>query len=112
MRVILESAGAEVSTAHSAERALDLLKHETFDALIADLGMPRTDGLELIRRIRTTLSTPVNEIPAAALTAYARSEDRVAALASGFQVHIPKPVNAVDLVGSIAAMLRRSASRR
>jgi PAS domain S-box-containing protein len=112
LRVILESAGAEVSTAHSAEGALDLLKHKTFDALISDLSMPQTDGLELIRTIRASLPTPVNGIPAAALTAYARSEDRVAALASGFQVHIPKPVNAVDLVTGITAMLRRTASLR
>jgi PAS domain S-box-containing protein len=112
LRVILESAGAEVSTAHSAERALDLMKDDTFDALISDLGMPKMDGLELIRRVRATLSAPANRIPAAALTAYARSEDRAAALASGFQVHIPKPVNAMDLVTSVAAMVRRSASLR
>ena len=77
----------------------------------ADIGMPQMDGLELIRAVRQTLSSPANRIPAAALTAYARSEDRVAALASGFQTHIAKPVNASELVLAVAAMLRRSALR-
>ena len=109
LRVILESAGADVTTAASAQHALDCLRNGTYDALISDIGMPRMDGLELIRAVRQTLSSPANRIPAAALTAYARSEDRVAALASGFQTHIAKPVNASELVLAVAAMLRRSA---
>jgi PAS domain S-box-containing protein len=107
LRVILESAGAEVATAGSAEAALELLRHERFDALIADIGMPRVDGLELIRRVRETLPAPANRIPAAALTAYARSEDRVTALAHGFQLHIAKPVNPMTVVVSVASLLNR-----
>jgi PAS domain S-box-containing protein len=107
LRVVLESAGAEVTTAGSAHRALDLLQSATFDAVIADLGMPAMDGLELIRSVRRTLPPPGNRIPAAALTAYARSEDRVTALASGFQMHIAKPVNPAELVIAVAALLGR-----
>ena len=109
LRVILESAGADVTTAGSAASALDLLQQGTYDALIADVGMPHMDGLELIRAVRQTLPAPANRIPAAALTAYARSEDRLVALASGFQIHIPKPVNPTELVMAIAALLKRSA---
>jgi signal transduction histidine kinase/CheY-like chemotaxis protein len=112
LRLILESAGAEVTTAASAQHALDYLQAGRYDALIADIGMPQMDGLELIRTVRQTLSAPANRIPAAALTAYARSEDRVAALANGFQTHIAKPVNAPELVLAVAAMLRRSALLR
>jgi PAS domain S-box-containing protein len=107
LRVILESAGAEVTTAESAQRALDLLQNASYDGVIADIGMPRTDGLELIRRVRQTLPAPANRVPAAALTAYARSEDRVTALASGFQMHIAKPVNPAELVTTLAALLGR-----
>jgi CheY-like chemotaxis protein len=107
LRVILESAGADVTTAGSAEQALDLLGTERFDGLIADIGMPHVDGLELIRRVRQTLPAPVNGIRAAALTAYARSEDRTTALANGFQVHIAKPINPAALVDTISDLLDR-----
>jgi len=63
------------------------------------------DGFDLIRRIRASKEPRIASIPAAALTAYARSEDRSTALASGFQVHLTKPVNAVDLVQKIAALM-------
>jgi PAS domain S-box-containing protein len=107
LRVVLETAGAEVTTARSAPEAMELLKASLYHALIADIAMPRTDGLQLIRSIRDLLPSPANRIPAAALTAYARSEDRLSALASGFQVHIPKPVNPNELVLTVAALLGR-----
>ena len=107
LRLILESAGAEVTTAGSAAETLELLQRGEYHALIADLGMPQMDGLELIRRIRQTLPAPANEIPAAALTAYARSDDRISAVASGFQMHLAKPVNPTELVMAIALLLGR-----
>ena len=107
LSVILESAGAEVRTAASAAEALALITREPFDALIADIGMPGMDGLELIRRVRR-LPAPLNELPAAALTAYARSVDRVAVLASGFQMHLAKPVNPGELVTAVATLTGRS----
>ena len=107
LRLILESAGAEVTTASSAAEALELLRRSTYHALIADLGMPQMDGLEMIRRIRQTLPAPANEVPAAALTAYARSDDRISAVASGFQMHLAKPVNPSELVVAIATLIGR-----
>jgi CheY-like chemotaxis protein len=107
LRVILENAGATVTTASSAAEALELLKRSHYDALIADLGMPQMDGLELIRRVRQTLPAPVNQVPAAALTAYARSDDRISAVASGFQMHLAKPVNPTELVIAIAMLIGR-----
>jgi len=107
LRVILESAGAEVTTATSAAEALELLRREPFDGLIADLGMPQMDGLELIRRVRQSLPAPINGLPAAALTAYARSDDRISAVASGFQMHLAKPVNPTELVIAIGDLIGR-----
>jgi PAS domain S-box-containing protein len=107
LRLILESAGAEVTTANSAAEALELLRRGTYQALIADLGMPQMDGLELIRLIRQTLPAPANAVPAAALTAYARSDDRISAVASGFQMHLAKPVNPSELVVAIATLIGR-----
>ena len=104
LRLVLESAGATVTTAPSARRALELLEESEFDAVIADLGMPGMDGLEFIRRVRQ-LSTPSKKVPAAALTAYTRSEDRAEALASGFQLHLAKPLNASDLVLAVRSLV-------
>jgi CheY-like chemotaxis protein len=107
LRLILETAGARVTTVGSGARALDVLRTEAQDALIADIGMPHMDGLELIRMVRQSLPYPANRVPAAALTAYARAEDRVTALASGFQMHLAKPVNAAELVVAVAALVGR-----
>jgi signal transduction histidine kinase/ActR/RegA family two-component response regulator len=107
LRAILESEGAQVTTAASAQQALDRLTAGGFDAMIADIGMPGMDGLELIRTIRRTLPPPANQLPAVALTAYARSDDRITALASGFQMHLPKPVNPHELVVAVASLAGR-----
>ena len=105
LRAILEQAGAEVVGVRSADRALVLLQATSFDALIADIGTLEMDGLELIRTIRQTLPAPANGVPAAAVSTYARFEDRAAALASGFQLHITKPLNPSELVAAIASLL-------
>jgi PAS domain S-box-containing protein len=108
LRLILEGAGAEVITVSSGAAAIEALQHQGADVLIADIGMPRMDGLQLIRLIRQTLPPPARDIPAAALTAYARSEDRITALVSGFQMHVPKPVDPTELIVAIAALTPRS----
>jgi len=112
LRVILESAGAEVMTVDSASRALALLRHASFDAIVADIGMPGMDGFEFIRSVRQTLPAPANRVPAAALTAYARSEDRLKALASGFQLHLAKPVNPSELVAAVASLVGTNSEAR
>src|SRR5262249_58849473 len=102
LRVVLEGAGATVSTARSAREALDALRTEPRDVIVADVGMPEMDGLQFIRTVRQ-LEEPVRSTPAAALTAYARSRDRVTSLASGFQMHLVKPIDPVELIVAVAA---------
>jgi PAS domain S-box-containing protein len=106
-REILEATGATVTTANSGQDALDKLNSGIADVLIADLGMPRMDGFELIERIRASDEAAVREIPAAALTAFARSEDRIRAMRSGFEVHLSKPIEPGELMAAAATLARR-----
>jgi len=69
--------------------------------------MPDVDGFELIRRVRESEDPAVRDVPAAALTAFARSEDRTKALQSGFEMHLAKPVDPGELVASVATLVRR-----
>jgi PAS domain S-box-containing protein len=104
---VLEAAGARVSTARSAEDALRQVSTEVPNVLIADLGMPHVDGFQLIEQVRRHRNPLVRAIPAAALTAYARSDDRVKALRAGFQIHLAKPIDPAELVTTIAALAKR-----
>jgi signal transduction histidine kinase/ActR/RegA family two-component response regulator len=104
---LLEAAGARVSTAASAEEALRIMDDEPPQVLVTDLGMPRVDGFQLIERVRGHHNPLVRRLPAAALTAYARSDDRVKALRAGFQIHLAKPIDPAELVTAIAALAQR-----
>ena len=75
--------------------------------LVIDLGMPEIDGFELITRIRKSNDRAVRDLPAAALTAFARSEDRTRALRSGFEMHLAKPIDPGELVASVATLAKR-----
>jgi signal transduction histidine kinase/CheY-like chemotaxis protein len=108
LRVVLEAAGAEVMTAASGEQALALLELDPPDVMVADLGMPGMDGFELIDRVRKSPSAAIRAMPAAALTAFARSEDRTRALLRGFELHLAKPVDPGELVASVSALARRT----
>jgi PAS domain S-box-containing protein len=108
LRVVLESAGAEVTTVASPLTALEGIEAAHPDVLIVDLGMPGMDGFELIARIRASSDAKVRDLPAAALTAFARSEDRTKALRSGFEMHLAKPVDPGELVATIATLVRRA----
>jgi PAS domain S-box-containing protein len=110
VREILETTGAQVSVAHSAGEALDALQIVKPHVLVADLGMPQMDGFELISRVRRHADRAVRDVPAAALTAYARSEDRAKALRSGYQLHLSKPIDPAELMAAIAALARRPRS--
>jgi CheY-like chemotaxis protein len=103
LRAVLEGAGASVTTARTGAEALTSLGTERPDVLVADVGMPGMDGLQLIRAIRQ-MDEPVRSIPAAALTAYARSQDRITSLASGFHMHLVKPIDPLELVVAIATL--------
>jgi CheY-like chemotaxis protein/anti-sigma regulatory factor (Ser/Thr protein kinase) len=111
VREILEAAGAQVSSASSADEALQSLNALRPDVLVADLGLPRMDGFELIAEIRRRPDPAVRDLPAAALTAYARSEDRSRALKAGFQIHLPKPIDPGDLMAAVAALAGRTGAR-
>jgi len=104
LREILEGAGAAVTTAGSAQGALEALPGCRPDVLLTDLGMPGMDGFELIARVRQAVDAPFGNVPAAALTAYARSEDRTRALRSGFQMHLAKPIDPAELVAAVSVL--------
>jgi CheY-like chemotaxis protein len=107
---LLEAAGARVTAAASAEEALRLIEVEPPHVLVTDVGMPRVDGFQLIERVRNHPNPLIRRVPAAALTAYARSDDRVKALRAGFQIHLAKPIAPPELVAAIAALARRFGS--
>ena len=113
-RSLLESMlarlGAEVEVAASAAEALAAVERRTPDVLLSDIEMPGEDGYSLIRRIRALPSPDGSRLPAAALTAYARTEDRIAALSAGFQFHLAKPVAASELAAVVASLARRGGS--
>jgi CheY-like chemotaxis protein len=105
---ILEGCSAEVALAGSAREALDVLSTFAPDVLVSDIGMPDVDGYELIRQVRALGPGRKGAVPAAALTALARPEDRTWALLSGYQTHIAKPVDAVELIAAVAALAGRT----
>ncbi len=106
LRSVLESVGAAVTTVNSGEAALAALAATRPDVLIADIGMPKMDGLQLIRAVRQ-LEEPARSLPAAALTAYARSQDRITSLASGFHMHLAKPIDPLELIVAVKALATR-----
>ncbi len=107
LKVGLGQCGAEVTVAGSATEALEAIRVAVPDVLISDIGMPGEDGYELIRRIRQLPSQAAGKVPAIALTAYARVEDRMQALRAGYQMHVPKPVDLAELVAVVASLARR-----
>jgi PAS domain S-box-containing protein len=104
---LLEECDATVTTAASASEAFDIVARDKPDLLLSDIGMPREDGYTLIRRIRN-MTGETSRIPAIALTAYARAEDRAKAIQAGYQMHLAKPVEPVKLVAMVANLVRQS----
>jgi len=107
VRAILESAGALVATAASAEATRAVLRQSKPDVLIADIGMPNEDGYALIRSLRAGGPELSPDMPAIALTAHVRPEDVEEAMASGFQAHLAKPVDPSKLLSAVAATIAR-----
>ncbi|MGI8836739.1 MAG: PAS domain S-box protein [Pyrinomonadaceae bacterium] len=99
--------GAKVTGVTSAEKALQTLTEDTFDVLISDIGMPQMDGYDLMRQIRKQEDDTQKPIPAIALTAYARVQDRMRAILAGYSTHVPKPVEANELVTVVASLAGR-----
>jgi signal transduction histidine kinase/ActR/RegA family two-component response regulator len=108
LKAMLGDCGAEVTSAGSASEALELLEPLRPDVLISDIGMPGEDGYFLIGKIRALPAARGGKIPAIALTAYARAEDRLRILRAGYQMHVPKPVELPELVAVVASLAARS----
>ncbi|HET7730140.1 MAG TPA: PAS domain-containing protein [Usitatibacter sp.] len=104
VRKILEDCGAVVVTAGSSDEAIGIAQHARFDVLVSDIGMPGEDGYELMRRLRRQTPERNGDIPAIALTAYARPEDRTRSLRAGFQRHIAKPVEPAELISVVGGL--------
>ena len=102
LKRLLEDCDAIVTTVESADEAVNLLQGGKFDVLVSDIGMPGENGYSLIKRVRSLGAASWGDIPAIALTAYARVEDRVMAIAAGFQMHIAKPVEPIELITMVA----------
>jgi CheY-like chemotaxis protein len=107
LAAMLERCGAEVISVNSAQEGLAALETWRPDVLVADIGMPVEDGYALIRRVRTLPKDKGGQTPALALTAYARTEDRVRALSEGYQLHLAKPVDRVELATVVASLANR-----
>jgi signal transduction histidine kinase len=105
---VITRSGAEVKTCASAPEALETLKRWKPDILMSDIGMPEEDGYSLIRKVRSLSAESGGLIPAAALTAYAREEDRERALAAGFQMHVAKPISSGELISTVAGLAGRT----
>jgi CheY-like chemotaxis protein len=111
LRVVLETAGAQVAIVSDPTEAIGCIEKIKPHVLVLDLGMPALDGFQLIARIRAASNPDVSEVPAVALTAFARSEDRTRALRAGFEMHLAKPVDPGELVQSVASLARRARMR-
>jgi PAS domain S-box-containing protein len=107
---LLEMAGATVSMAASGSEAMERILARRPDVLVCDIGMPGEDGYSLIRRLRFLEEGQASALPAVAVSAYARSEDRTKAIRSGFQNHLAKPVEPTELVAVVRSLAGRKAA--
>jgi PAS domain S-box-containing protein len=110
LKVLLTQYGAKVMTVASATEALRIFKSFPQDILVSDIGMPETNGYNLIEQIRSLSPEKGGQIPAIALTAYAAETDRERALSSGFQEHLPKPFNSNQLIQTMLTLVRNQSS--
>ena len=100
----MQPALARVLTASSAAEGLALVTAERPNMIVSDIGMPGEDGYDFIRKVRALPATDGGRTPAAALTAFARAEDRTRALRAGFQTHVAKPVESTELTAVVASL--------
>jgi signal transduction histidine kinase len=104
---VLNAYRAEVSTACSAREALAAIRQSPPDVLVSDIGVPDEDGYDLIREVRALPIAQGGQMPAVALTAFARKEDRLRAVVAGFDLHAAKPIAPAELVACVASLVRR-----
>ncbi|MEG5063305.1 ATP-binding protein [Microcoleus sp. B3-A4] len=111
LSTILDKYGADVMAVASVKEALTIIETASdrrLDVLVSDIGMPDEDGYSLIRKLRQVEAQRGGRLPAIALTAYARNDDRQQALLAGFQMHLTKPVDAAELVAVVASLTGRT----
>jgi signal transduction histidine kinase/CheY-like chemotaxis protein len=101
---VLKRVGADVRDCGSADEAIKTLRQWQPDVMVSDIGMPGEDGYDLIRRVRALAAEHGGRTPAAALTAYAREDDRRRTLAAGYQLHVAKPIGSTELVTAVASL--------
>ena len=106
--LVLSECRAEVVAVNDAHEALGVVERFRPDVIISDIGMPEVDGYELLRRVRSLGHARGGGVPAIALTAFARSEDRTRALRAGFVMHIAKPVEPAELAAAVASIVGRT----
>jgi hypothetical protein len=106
-----QECGAEGAAAATCAEALHILMDWRPDVLVADIGMPDEDGYSLIHKVRSLPADRGGRTPAMALTAYARTEDRVRILSSGYQIHVAKPVEPVELIAAVASLAGRTGGK-
>jgi CheY-like chemotaxis protein len=104
IRRVLEGCGARVLVADSARDALRLVTEERPDVILSDIGMPGEDGYDFIRSVRSLPAAQGGRTPAAALTGFARAEDRTRALLAGFQTHVAKPMEPTELTAVVSGL--------
>ena len=112
MQRLLEGHGAQVVSVSSAPEALASLAHTKPDVLVSDIGLPDMDGYQLIERIRALSPDAGGAMPAVAVTAFARVEDRTRALRAGYQAHVAKPVQPSELLATVASLTNLLRLRR
>jgi CheY-like chemotaxis protein len=112
LKQLLENQGAAVVVAPSAGEALDVLETTQLDILISDIGLPGMDGYQLLEEVRRREAADGGGVPAIALTAFARVEDKMRALRTGYQAHIAKPVESAELVATVASFAELVSARR
>jgi PAS domain S-box-containing protein len=107
LKRVLSQCEAEVTTAKNGMEGLDLIRSTKLDVIVSDIGMPGMDGYEFMRKVRNLTPAEHSKIPAIALTAFARSEDRTKAMLAGYQVHVAKPIEPQELVATVGSLTRR-----
>jgi CheY-like chemotaxis protein len=107
LKRILTQCEALVTTAETGKQGLEIIHADRPDVIVSDIGMPGMDGYEFMREVRNLWPAEEGRIPAIALTAYARSEDRTKAMLAGFQVHVAKPIEPQELVVTVGSLVRR-----
>jgi CheY-like chemotaxis protein len=108
IREVLVQAGGEVIECRTSDEALRAVMQRRPDVVVSDIEMPGQDGYSLIRKLRALGPEQGGKTPAVALTAFGRPEDRIRSLRAGFNIHVTKPVDPIELTVIVASMLGRS----